>query len=223
MALPGIGAVPLLGLGAKAVIENVTWLGSYADVSSDTHYDVDHWDIGPASGDRWVVIATGQRPGIAPSSVTVNGYSLTNIKGAGVSNAHTVLWLGNVPTGSGACNIDIVYPSNADHSPMGIWTLTKDGEVEVVDTAAAVTGSASSISTSIALAEGGALFAALYLQNWSWTNWNGTLVPDRDFDTKEGSDTMHVGHTYPVSADPAYTVIAAGGNNDKAMSLISLA
>ena len=169
-------ATQLVGFGAggdAVAAKSVTWKGNGSSGVDGTTFTQASADIGTATSDRRVIVATSSsNTAVAPTSVTVGGTGLTHINGTTASSLRIDLWIGNITSGTTA---DIVVTTaSIQRRAIGWWIaygLTSDTPIDSdVSTAAPSTATLTTVNG------GFVVCAAANNVNTSGCTWSGGVT-----------------------------------------------
>jgi hypothetical protein len=164
-------------------------------------------DIGTASADRLVVIASAHQKGDTLTSVKVNGVTLTRDADGFSGTTRACIFSGLVTSGSGSVTVEVNNSSGATFTSRSVvvWTLTGLSSNLVKQTVASATNVS---SVSIDVTAGDFLFASKYFSGGTPTYSGSTQAVD----ALRSIGVQRAGEWLVASTNAAFSVVP-GGNN----------
>lgn len=162
----------------------VTHRDATSSASNLTTYTFAGVAIGPASADRYVVVAAHTDCGVAsPTVVTIGGINATLLE----ANDGVGLFMALVPTGTTA-SIVVTFSASCSRAAIGVWSVTGLTRVTPISSSKA-TGTSAAAATNVAVNHAGAVIAAATHAGGTGIAWTGG-VSER-YDTVNGNSTRY--------------------------------
>lgn len=169
--------------------------------------------LGTESADRRIVVAGHTDvAGPTPISATVNGINATLV----VNASGVGLFIANVPTGT-SVTVTVTYSTTAARAALGVWALTNVSRDAAMSTNVA-TGTGTVATSTISVAGGSAVVAAVSHANSTGFTWTGGT---ERYDTANGNPNRMSGADTTVTSDNSALQFTATATASASWAIVS--
>jgi hypothetical protein len=156
-------------------------------------------DIGPASGDRLVIVGTAEQGGNSVSSITVGSVSLSNVVPITGAGPNVEMWAGLVTLGSGPQTVTVTWAAGSFQSRgFSLWTANGLNSNSAKQTTSGTGGSGSTISVTA-----GDLMFAIAATTGASSDWSTSTQAPSSLHSILASGLFYDGADWTIAATNA--------------------